>query len=99
MSSPALLTETELSTVKENNYRFIFCIGLPCCGKESQVEKIANEFKYSKLSLNSLIEMEITSDSELGKILKEYQSKSEAIKPEYTTLIFCSKYKASSKFN
>ena len=81
------LTEEELSTVKENNYRFIFCLGLPCCGKESQVEKISNEFKYSKLSLKSLIEMEITSDSELGKILKESQSKSEPIKSEYITTV------------
>ena len=87
MTTPALLTETELSTIKENNYRFIFCIGPPCSGKESQVEKISNEFKYSKLSLNSLIEMEITSDSELGKILKEYQSNSEIIKPEHVTSV------------
>ena len=64
----------DLQTMKSKNYRLIFFIGLPGCNKESQIEKISQEYKYSIICLEKLICQEIISDSELGKQLNEYKS-------------------------
>ena len=72
----------DIQTMKSKNYRLIFFIGLPGCNKESQIEKISQEYKYSIIKLESLISQEITKDSEIGKQLNEYKSKGESIPSE-----------------
>ena len=72
----------DVKTVKSKNYRLIFFIGLPGSNKETQVEKISQEYKYSSLHLNNLISKEISSDTELGKQFNEHKSKSEPIPSE-----------------
>ena len=80
--SSSLIPESDLQTIKNKNYRLIFCIGLPGCNKESQIEKVCNEFKYSKISMKNIIEKEISLDSEIGKQINELKSKEEAISSE-----------------
>ena len=72
----------DIQTLKSKNYRLIFFIGLPGCNKESQVDKISQEYKYSSIKLENLISKEIEKDSELGKQLNEYKSKKEPIPSE-----------------
>ena len=36
--------EQDKQTMKSKNYRLIFFIGLPGCNKESQIEKISQEY-------------------------------------------------------
>ena len=72
----------DIQTMKSKNYRLIFFIGLPGCNKESQIDKISQEFKYSAIKLENLISQEITKDSEIGKQLNEYKSKGESIPSE-----------------
>ena len=72
----------DLQTMKSKNYRLIFFIGLPGCNKESQIEKISQEYKYSIICLEKLICQEITSDSELGKQLNEYKSQKNPVPSE-----------------
>ena len=80
--SSSLIPESDLQTIKNKNYRLIFCIGLPGCNKDSQIEKVCNEFKYSKISMKNIIEKEISSDSEIGKQINELKSKEESISSE-----------------
>jgi len=72
----------DIQTVKSKNYRLIFFIGLPGSNKETQIEKISQEYKYSSLNICNLITQEISKDSELGKQLKEYNTKQEPIPTE-----------------
>ena len=74
--------EQDKQTMKSKNYRLIFFIGLPGCNKESQIEKISQEYKYCCLNLDKLIDKEIKADSELGKQFKEYKSKDDSIPTE-----------------
>ena len=80
--SSSLIPESDLQTIKNKNYRLIFCIGLPGCNKESQIEKVCNEFKYSKICMKNIIEKEISSDTEIGKQINELKSKAEPISSE-----------------
>ena len=70
--STTLLNENELETFKSRNYRLIFCIGVEGCGIDSQIEKVCNEFKYSKIALNDIIKKEIDTDTDIGKKCKEF---------------------------
>ena len=72
----------DIQTVKSKNYRLIFFIGLPGSNKETQIEKISQEYKYSSLNICNLITQEISKDSELGKQLKEYNTNQESIPTE-----------------
>ena len=72
----------DIQTMKSKNYRLIFFIGLPGCNKESQIDKISQEFKYSTIKLENLISQEITKDSEIGKQLNEYKTKGESLPSE-----------------
>ena len=78
----SLISETDLQKLKDKNYRLIFCIGLPGCNKESQIEKVSNEFKFSKINVKEIIDKEISSDSENGKTLNESKSKDEPFPSE-----------------
>ena len=83
--SISLISQEDLQTIKKKNYHLIFCIGLPGSEKGSQIEKVSNEFKYSKICIKSIIEKEISSESEIGKNLNEYKSKEENIPSELLT--------------
>jgi len=72
----------DIQTMKSKNYRLIFFIGLPGCNKESQIDKISQEFKYASIKLENLISQEITKDSDIGKELNQYKSKGECIPSE-----------------
>ena len=80
--SSSLISQTDLQTIKDKNYRLIFCIGLPGSNKESQIEKVSNEFKFSKLNVKELIDKEVSSDTDIGKQLNESKSKGESIPSE-----------------
>ena len=80
--SSSLISQTDLQTIKSKKYRLIFCIGLPGCNKESQIEKVCNEFKYSKISIKSLIEIEISTDTEIGKQINDLKSKEQSLPSE-----------------
>ena len=84
--SSSLIPQEDLKTIKNKNYHLFFCIGLPGCNKESQIEKVSNEFKYAKICMKEIIEKEASSDSELGKQINESKSKEEPISSE----ILCS---------
>ena len=58
--SSSLISQEFLQTIKNKNYRLIFCIGLPGSNKESQIENVSNEFKYSKICVKDIIEKEIS---------------------------------------
>ena len=77
--SSSLISQTDLQTLKNKNYYLIFCIGLPGCNKEPQIEKVSNEFKYAKICMKSIIDKEMSSDSEIGKQINELKSKNEYI--------------------
>ena len=78
----SLIPQSDLQKIKNKNNRLIFCIGLPGCNKESQIEKIAHEFKYSKICMKKIIEKEVSSDSEISKLINESKSKEEPISSE-----------------
>ena len=78
----SLINGTDLETIKNKNYSLIFCIGLPGSNKESQIEKVCNEFKYSKLSLKNIIEKEISSASDIGKKINELKLQKEPLPSE-----------------
>ena len=80
--SSSLISQTDLQTIKSKNYHLIFCIGLPGCNKENQIEKVSNEFKYSNISVKTLIEKEISSDTEKGKQINDFKSKEEPLPSE-----------------
>ena len=80
--SSSLISQTDLQAIKSKNYRLIFCIGLPGCNKESQIEKVTHEFKYSSISVKTLIEKEISSDTEKGKQINDFKSKKEPLPSE-----------------
>ena len=80
--SSSLISQTDLKTIKDKNYRLIFCIGLPGSNKESQIEKVSNEFKFSKINLKELIDKEVSSDTDIGKKINESKSKGESIPSE-----------------
>ena len=80
--SSSLISQTDLQKIKDKNYRLIFCIGLPGSNKESQIEKVSNEFKFSKLNVKELIDKEVSSDTDVGKKINESKSKGESIPSE-----------------
>ena len=83
--SSSSISQEDLQTIKKKNYHLIFCVGLPGCEKESQIEKVSNEFKYSRISIKNIIEKEISSESEIGKQINEYKTKEEYIPSELLT--------------
>ena len=83
MSESQLLIEKEdLELLRTRNYHLIFCVGPQGAGKKSQIEKIANEFHYSKLYLNDAIQKEVNSKTKLGLLAKEFLDKKEPIQTE-----------------
>ena len=53
--SSSSISQEDLQTIKKKNYHLIFCVGLPGCEKESQIEKVSNEFKYSRISIKNIL--------------------------------------------
>ena len=81
------IPKNELETFKYKNYRLIFCIGFPGSGINSQIEKVCNEFKYSKLDLKEIINKEVESDTEIGKKCKEFFDKKELLPNDILTYL------------
>ena len=75
--SSTLLNEKELEVFRSRNYRIIFCIGVEGCGIDSQIEKVCNEFRYSKIVLNEIIKKEIDTTTDIGNKCKEFFDKKE----------------------
>ena len=85
-----MISKEDLSTLRSKNYQLIFNIGVPYSGKKTQCEKIANEYKYSKLYMKEMIEKEIKSNTILGQEAKKYIDNKEQIKTEILTSILMS---------
>ena len=49
--SNLLIEKEDLELLRTRNYHLIFCIGPLGSGRKSQIEKISEEFHYSKLNL------------------------------------------------
>ena len=95
----SLISSTDIDTIKSKNYRLIFFIGLPGCNKESQIEKISQEYKYSSINIDSLISQEISSSSEKGNQLNEYKSRGSAIPSELLVSLLVDKIKTIKNKN
>ena len=80
--SNLLIEEEDLEILRTKNYHLIFCIGPLGSGRKSQIEKISEEFHYSKLYLAETIKKEIASNTKLGQQAQEFLSKNEPIKTE-----------------
>ena len=85
-----MISKEDLSTLRAKNYQLIFNIGVPYSGKKTQCEKIANEFKYSKLYMHEMIEKEIKSNTILGQEAKKFIDNKEQIKTEILASILMS---------
>ena len=80
--SNLLIEKEDLELLRTRNYHLIFCIGPLGSGRKSQIEKISEEFHYSKLYLAETIQKEINSNTQLGQQAKEFLSKNEPISAE-----------------
>ena len=80
------VSKDDLTTLKKKNPNLIFIIGHPNSGKTTEIKKISNDFKYSHLDINKLIEEEIKLDSDLGFQMTECLEKGNEIFPN----IICS---------
>ena len=85
-----MLSQEDLHTLRSQNYQLIFNVGVPYSGKKTQCEKIANEFKYSKISMKEIIQKEINSKTTLGLQAKQSLDNKEPIKTEILTSILIS---------
>ena len=57
--SNLLIEKEDIDLLLSKNYHLIFCIGPMGSGKKTQINKISQEFKYSKIFLSELISKEI----------------------------------------
>ena len=80
--SNLLIEKEDLELLRIRNYHLIFCIGPLGSDRKSQIEKISEEFHYSKLNLEEAIQKEINSNTQLGQQEKEFLSKNEPISAE-----------------
>ena len=85
-----MLSQEDLNTLRSQNYQLIFNIGVPYSGKKTQCEKIANEFKYSRISMKEIIQKEINSKTKLGIQIKQSLENKEPIKTDILTSILIS---------
>ena len=99
MSLSSLISPLDIETIKSKNYHLIFFIGLPGCNKESQIEKISQEYKYSSINIDSLISQEISSSSEKGIQLNEYKLKGNIIPSELLVSLLVEKIKTIENKN
>ena len=86
-----MLSKEDLYTLRSQNYQLIFNIGVPYSGKKTQCEKIANEFKYSRINMKDIIQKEIDSKTNIGIQAKQSLENNEPIKIEILTSILISK--------
>jgi hypothetical protein len=57
--SNLLIEKEDLELLRTRNYHLIFCIGPLGSGRKSQIEKISEEFHYSKLNISETIQKEV----------------------------------------
>ena len=86
-----MLSKEDLYTLRSQNYQLIFNIGVPYSGKKTQCEKIANEFKYSRINMKDIIQKEIDSKTSIGIQANQTIENNEPIKIEILTSILISK--------
>ena len=85
--SDLLIEKEDLELLRTRNYHLIFCVGPVGSGRKSQIEKISEEFHYSKLFLAETINKEIKSNTKLGQKANEFISKNEPISNEVLVAI------------
>ena len=85
--SNLLIEKEDLDLLRTRNYHLIFCVGPLGSGKKSEIDKISQEFHYSKLDLAEAITKEINSNTKLGEQAKEFLSKNEPISTEVIVAI------------
>ena len=85
--SHLLIEKEDLELLRTRNYHLIFCVGPVGSGRKSQIEKIADEFHYSKLFLGESINKEIKSNTKLGQQANEFLLKNEPISNEVLVAI------------
>ena len=68
----SLLSEEDITYIKQISPRLIFAIGTCNSIIETQCKKISTEFKYPVLILRDLIKKEISEETELGQQMKEH---------------------------
>ena len=65
------ISREDLTTLRRRNPHLIFIIGHPFSGKSIQIQKVANDFKYSSIDVNKLIDKESKIESDLGYTIKD----------------------------
>ena len=85
--SNLLIEKEDLELLKTRNYHLIFCVGPLGSGRKSQIDKISEEFHYSKLFLADVIKKEINSNTKLGQEANNFLSKNEPISTEVLVAI------------
>ena len=66
----SLISQEDVEIIKKKNPQLLFLLGYPGTGKKSQVEKVCNEFRYSKVNMKEVIKKEIDNNTELGEKIK-----------------------------
>ena len=85
--SNTLIEKEDLELLRTRNYHLIFCVGPLGSGRKSQIEKISDEFHYSKLYLTEIIKKEIKENTKLGQQAQEFLSKNDPICTEVLVAI------------
>ena len=85
--SNLLIEKEDLELLRTRNYHLVFCIGPLGSGRKSQIDKISNEFHFSKLYFLDAITKEINSNTKLGQQANEFLSKNEPICTEVLVAI------------
>ena len=85
--SELLIDEEDLALLHTKDYHLVFCVGPMGSGKKSEIDKIASEFRYSKLFLSEIIQKEISLKSNLGILAQESLSKNEPLSAKVLTAI------------
>ena len=73
--SNLLIEKEDLELLRTRNYHLIFCVGPLGSGRKSQIDKIAEEFHYSKLYLSDEIKKEVSSNKKLGQKPRNFYPK------------------------
>ena len=60
-------------------YLLNFLLGGPGCGKGTQSSFIVEKYGYKHMSLGDLLRKQVSSGSDLGKMLEEYMKKGELV--------------------
>ncbi|KAF8012767.1 hypothetical protein BT93_I0808 [Corymbia citriodora subsp. variegata] len=65
-----------------NEYRVVYVLGGPGSGKSTQCSKISSEFGFSHLSAGDLLQKEVESGSEEGKMIRDLKKEGKLVPSE-----------------